>query len=369
MQNFVYTAHSTRVVFGVDVWSTLRNEVALLSARKVFVVSTPGQRALAERALTVLGEQGAGLYDHAVMHVPAATVHDARNVAHTVATDCVVAIGGGSTIGLAKAMALECGLPIVAVPTTYAGSEMTPIYGVTEDGKKHTGKDLRVLPRTVIYDPALSVGLPLDISVASGMNAIAHAAEGLYAQDGNPILSLMAEEGIRAMASGLRRLARRADDLDARSDCLYGAWLCGTVLGSAGMALHHKLCHTLGGSFNLPHAQTHAVLLPHVLAYNAAAAPEAMQRISRALGRAGESAASAVYDLAHALHAPTTLEDIGMRASDLERATALAVSRPYWNPRPIAADGIRTLLQSAFDGRRPDAQPPQCSTLERHENR
>lgn len=354
MQHFVYTAHSTRVVFGVDAWGALRNEVALLKARRVFVVSTPGQRALAERALAALGEQGAGMYDQAVMHVPVATVDAARHAASDVRTDCVLAIGGGSTIGLAKAMALECELPILAVPTTYAGSEMTPIYGVTADGKKSTGKDLRVMPRVVIYDPALSVGLPVDISVASGMNAIAHAAEGLYAQDGNPILSLIAEEGIKAMANGLRSVAQRPDDISARSDCLYGAWLCGTVLGGAGMALHHKLCHTLGGSFNLPHAQTHAVLLPHALAYNAAAAPDAMRRIARALEREGATAASAIYDLAQDLNAPMSLRDIGMKAADLDRATQLALAHPYWNPQAIEAGGIRALLQAAFDGSRPD---------------
>jgi maleylacetate reductase len=357
MHNFVYTAYPTRVVFGVDAWSTLRDEVALLGARKVFVVSTPGQRALAERALSALGEQGAGIYDQAVMHVPVATVNDARDAADKVGTDCVVAIGGGSTIGLAKAMALECELPILAVPTTYAGSEMTPIYGVTADGKKKTGKDLRVLPRVAVYDPSLSLGLPVDISVASGLNAIAHAAEGLYSRDGNPILALMAEEGIRAMAVGLRQVVQRPDDLEARRNCLYGAWLCGMVLGSAGMALHHKLCHALGGGFNLPHAETHAVLLPHVLAYNADAAPGAMRRIARALGQEGATAASAVYDLAQDLHAPASLRVIGMKASDLDRATHLAMAHPYSNPRPIEAGAIRALLQSAFEGSRPDAKP------------
>jgi maleylacetate reductase len=357
MHSFVYTATPTRVVFGADAWSALRDEVAALGARNVFVVSTPGQRALAERALSALGEQAAGLYDRAVMHVPANIVNEARRAANRVGTDCVVAIGGGSTIGLAKAMALECELSIVAVPTTYAGSEMTPIYGITADGKKTTGKDMRVLPRVAIYDPALSVGLPVDISVASGMNAIAHAAEGLYARDGNPILSLMAEEGIRAMANGLRQVVQRPDDPSARSDCLIGAWLCGTVLGSAGMALHHKLCHTLGGGFNLPHAQTHAVLLPHALAYNAEAAPDAMHRIVRALGQEGTSAAAAMYDLARDLHGPTSLQDLGMKASDLDLATHMAMARPYWNPRPIKAGSIRALLQSAFDGSRPEARP------------
>ena len=209
---------------------------------------------------------------------------EARDEAQRLGADCAVAIGGGSTTGLGKAIALDSGLPILAIPTTYAGSEMTPIYGLTEGGVKKTGRDARVLPRTVIYDPELTLTLPLAMTVTSAMNAIAHAAEGLYAHDGNPIIALMAEEGIRACAAALPRLAADPRDLDARGDALYGAWLCGTVLGAVAMGLHHKLCHTLGGSFNLPHAEVHTVILPHALAYNAAQAPEAMARIARALG-------------------------------------------------------------------------------------
>ncbi len=353
MQEFVYTAQSVRVVFGVDVWGKLNAEVGLLGAGKALVLCTPRQRPLAQRALDALADRGADIYDQAIMHVPLASVRDALAAVARSGAGCIVAIGGGSTIGLAKALALESGLPIVAVPTTYSGSEMTSIYGVTEDGIKKTGKDHRALPRTVIYDPTLTLKLPFDTSVASGMNAIAHAAEGLYAQDGNPVLALMAEEGIRAMASGLRRLKGRPDEPGARNESLYGAWLCGTVLGNAGMALHHKLCHTLGGAFNLPHAQTHSIVLAHAMAYNAAAARDAMQRISNALARPGQPAAEALYDLAQELGAPLALRDIGMREADLDRAADMAASKPYWNPRPIDRAGIRSLLQAAFEGIRP----------------
>jgi maleylacetate reductase len=353
MQTFVYTAQSVRVVFGVDAWSRLKAEVALLGARRALVLCTPRQRALAERASEVLAECGAGIYDQAIMHVPIATVNDAQDAVQGAEADCIVAIGGGSTIGLAKVLAMESLLPILAVPTTYSGSEMTSVYGVTENGVKKTGKNPHALPRTVIYDPSLTVKLPFDISVASGMNAIAHAAEGLYSEDGNPVLALMAEEGIRAMANGLRRLKQHADPLTARGDCLYGAWLCGTVLGNAGMALHHKLCHTLGGSFNLPHAQTHSIVLPHAMAYNAVAAAPAMQTISRALGQNNAPAAVALYDLAHDLGAPLALQDVGMREADLDKAADIATSSPYPNPRPIEREGIRMLLQTAFEGLRP----------------
>lgn len=353
MQTFIYTAQPVRVVFGVDAWSALKTEVALLGAQKVLVLCTPRQRALAERASESLAEYSVGIYDQAVMHVPAATVNDALSAVRESAADCVVAMGGGSTIGLAKALAMQTTLSIVAVPTTYSGSEMTSVYGVTENGLKKTAKDPRVLPRTVIYDPSLTLKLPFDTSVVSGMNAIAHAAEGLYAQDGNPVLALMAEEGIRAMASGLRRLKQDVDSLSAREECLYGAWLCGTVLGNAGMALHHKLCHTLGGSFNLPHAQTHSVVLPHAIAYNADAAAPAIQRISRALGQDHVPAAGALYDMAQSLGAPLTLKELGMAQADLDQAADIAASMPYWNPRAIERGGIRTLLQAAFDGLRP----------------
>ena len=161
---------------------------------------------------------------------------------------------------------------------------MTTVYGITSGAVKRTGKDAKVLPRTVIYDPDLTLALPSAISAVSGLNALAHAAEGLYAEDANPIMSLMAEEAIRVLASGLKRVVHAPQDRAARSDCLYGAWLCGMVLGSVGVALHHKLCHTLGGTFNLPHAQTHSVILPYAIAYNAPAAPRAMAAIARALG-------------------------------------------------------------------------------------
>src|SRR5229473_3208099 len=199
---------------------------------------------------------------------------------------------------------------------------MTPLYGLTEASIKKTGRDRKVLPKTVIYDPTLTVGLPVGLSVTSGFNAIAHAVEALYAEDSNPITSLMAEDGIRALAQGLPRVVKDPSDLDARADCLYGAWLCGASLGAVGMALHHKLCHVLGGTWNLPHAETHTVILPHAIAYNYAAAPEAMQRVERALNAA--HAAHGIYDLMKSLRAPHALKDIGMPASELDRAAELA---------------------------------------------
>ena len=284
--------------------------------------------------------------------VPIATASAARAEAQRLNADGAIAIGGGSTTGLGKAIALDSGLPVIAIPTTYAGSEMTTVYGLTDAGLKTTGRDPRVLPRCVIYDPELSLGLPFATTVVSAINAIAHAAEGLYAPDANPIIDVLAERGIRACAAALPALQRDPRDLTARGDALVGAWLCGTVMGSITVGLHHKLCHTLGGSFNLPHAELHTVVLPHAIAYNAEAAPQAMQRIAAALD--ARSAPAGLFDLAARHGAPTSLASIGVRADDLDRAAELAVAKPYPNPRALDRDAIRALLQRAFDGIRPD---------------
>jgi maleylacetate reductase len=354
MKAFTYTSHPQRVVFGAGMLARLASEIDLLGATRALILSTPNQRRDAERVAALLGTRAVDIYDGAVMHVPVDIVQDAREKARRLGADCTIAIGGGSTTGLAKALALDAGLPILALPTTYAGSEMTPIYGITNAGLKKTGRDPRVLPRTVIYDPELTYSLPVSISVTSGINAIAHAAEGLYAADGNPIMDLMAVEGITAIGKALPVLTANAGEEErrtARADALYGAWLCGAVLGNVGVALHHKLCHTLGGSFDLPHAETHTIVLPHALAYNAAAAPHAMERIAQALG--GASAPQAVFDLARRNGAPVALKDIGMKESDLDRACDLALQNQYPNPRALEYGAIRQLLQHAYEGVRP----------------
>jgi alcohol dehydrogenase class IV len=352
MHEFIYEALPSRVVFGAGSLQQLAREIERLGAKRALVLCTPEQAAMAQRVAELLGERAAGIFAKAVMHVPIESAREARDEARRLGADCAVAIGGGSTTGLGKAIALDSGLPIVAIPTTYAGSEMTSIYGLTDAGVKKTGRDPRVLPRTVIYDPELTLGLPLRMTVTSALNAIAHAAEGLYAFDANPIVSMMAEEGIRALAAALPRLQEQPDGLPARSDALYGAWLCGSVLGAVAMGLHHKLCHTLGGSFNLPHAEVHTVILPHALAYNAAHAPEAMRRIARALG--STSAAAGVFELSRRQQAPLALKDIGMPAEGLDQAAELAVQNQYPNPRPLERAAIRALLQRAFDGAPPD---------------
>jgi alcohol dehydrogenase class IV len=356
MLNFTYEQLPTRVVFGIGAFDRLAAEVERLGAHRALVLATPEQREQAEAAAERLGARSVGIYAEAVMHVPIETARKARAEAARLGADCAVAVGGGSTTGLGKAIALESGLPIIAVPTTYAGSEMTPIYGLTEGGVKRTGRDRKVLPRTVIYDPLLTLSLPVRIAAPSGMNALAHCVEALYAEDANPVISLMAEAGMRALARALPIIAREPDRLDARSDALYGAWLAGLCLGSVAMALHHKLCHTLGGSFNLPHAEVHTVILPQAAAFNRSAAPEAMHRVAEALGAA--DAAQGLYDLAARIGAPLALKDIGMAHDGIERAAQLATQSPYPNPRPVELAGIRDLLENAYHGRRPAAAAP-----------
>lgn len=351
MQDFLYQAFPARVVFGAGKISEIPAEAERLGAESVLVVSTGSQRDVAETAIAGLGNRFADRIDGATMHVPIENVTFARDLAASVKCDCLVAIGGGSAIGIAKAVALETDIPIIAAPSTYAGSEMTDIWGISQDGGKVTGRTIKVVPKTVIYDPDLTAGLPPKLAGPSGMNAIAHSVEALYAQNRNPVLSMMAEEGIRALAAGLPGVCDGSADSEARSDALYGAFMCALALATAQMGIHHKLCHVLGGTFGLPHAETHTVVLPQATHYNRDAAPEAMTAITRALG--SETAAGGLYDLAARIGAPTSLESLGLTPPDLDTAADIATQAPYYNPRPVDRDGVRELLDDAFHGRRP----------------
>lgn len=351
MHRFSYIALPTKVIFGWGQITQVGQEISAMGGHRALVLCTQEQRKLGNHVSSLLGKQSVGVFDRAVMHVPIEIAREARQTALDLGADCIVAVGGGSTTGLGKAIALESGLPILAIPTTYAGSEMTPIFGITEGGLKKTGRDPRVMPKTVIYDPELSLDLPFSMTVTSGINAIAHAAEGLYAGDSNPVVSLMAEEGIAAIRRALPLLKKCHRDENGRSDALYGAWLCGIVLGQVGMGLHHKLCHTLGATFELHHAEVHAIVLPHALAYNASAAPQAMERIAKALN--GNSAPLGIYNLALDYGAPVALKDVGMREADLDIACDLSMKNQYANPKPLERHALRELLQNAFEGVRP----------------
>lgn len=348
IEPFVYRGLPHDVFFGPGRVAEAADIVRSFGASSALVLSTPGRFDLAERVCAILGDLAAGIFPQAVMHTPVAVTEAALALYDELRADCVVSVGGGSTTGLGKAIALRRGAAHLAIPTTYAGSEVTPILGETKDGVKTTQRRDDILPRAVIYDVELTLSLPARLSAAGGLNAMAHAVEALYARDGNPIVSLMAEEGLRALAGALPQIVSASHDKAARSMAQYGAWLCGSCLGSASMALHHKLCHAVGGAFDLPHAETHAIVLPHAVAYNAAAAPEAMARVARALSV--EAAAAGLYDLAGALGVRRALKDIGMPADGVDRVAALAVRSPYWNPRPLEADALRDLIRRAYEG-------------------
>ncbi|TDD80352.1 maleylacetate reductase [Actinomadura rubrisoli] len=352
--SFSYDALPMRVRFGSGAVASLPDEIARLGAGRALVLCSPEQRGTGETIADALGGRSAGVLAEARMHVPIEVARHARARAAELGADCCVAVGGGSAIGLGKAIALEHDLPVVAVPTTYAGSEMTAVWGLTEDGRKRTGKDPRVLPASVLYDPELTLGLPIGMSVTSGFNAVAHAVEALYAPDRSPITSLMAEEGVRAMTEALPAVAADGGDLDARAKALYASWLCGACLGATTVSLHHKLCHALGGTLDLPHAATHTVVLPYALTYNQPAAPEAAGALSRAL--ASPDPARRLWDLAGSLGAPRSLRELGMAESDIEPIAKQVVDAPYANPAPVTHDGLARLLRAAWSGEPPSAQ-------------
>jgi maleylacetate reductase len=335
LRQFTYSALPGRVVFGAGAARTrLAAELAELGARHVLLIAAEPELALArELAGATFAE-----FSEVRQHVPAEIA--ARAIQAADGADALLSIGGGSTTGTAKAVALETGLPIVAVPTTYAGSEMTPVWGMTEGRRKTTGTDLRVLPEVVVYDPELTTTLPANVTGPSALNAIAHCVEAFYGPRANPITSLMAEEGIRALAAGAPVAIERPGDLDGRSETLYGAYLAGAAFAAAGSGIHHKICHILGGAFDLPHADLHGVMIPQVAAYQTPRAPDELARVARALD--APEAGPALFDLAESIGAPTALREIGLQ--DLDEAVRL-VEETF--------PGTRGLLEAAYEGRRP----------------
>jgi maleylacetate reductase len=349
--DFDFTGSPARIVFARGGRVRTPDILADLGASRALVLATEAQKDSADAFACSLGKACLGVYAGAVMHTPVAATEAALEIVREQKVDCVIAFGGGSTIGLAKAIAWRTDLPQIAVPTTYAGSEVTNILGQTEKGVKTTLKSPRVIPEVVVYDPDLTSTLPVGMSVTSGINAMAHAVEALYARDRNPISDMIAGEGLRALAEALPRIVETPDDPDARERAFCGSWLCGTVLGQVGMAMHHKLCHTLGGLFDLPHAETHTVILPHATAFNAVGAARELAPVSAALG--GGAPGSALWDFAKRLGAPMSLRDLGMPEEGIAEAAQLAVANPYWNPRPIEREPIETLIRAAWSGERP----------------
>lgn len=357
MTPFVHELLPGRIVFGCGTaGAALVDELDRLDARRAVLVCTERERAVARSVAEPVQDRLVGLFDEVRMHVPVEVARDAVALARRTDADLLLAVGGGSTTGTAKAVALELGLPIVAIPTTYAGSEMTPVWGRTDARRKTTGRDTRVLPRTVIYDPELTVSLPPAITGPSGMNAMAHCVEALWAPAGTPLSAVTAEEGIRALASGVPRAVVDPADLSARADALWGACLAGAAFATTGSALHHKICHVLGGAFDLPHAETHTVLLPQVMAFYETDAADAARRVRRALDLPERtSAARALYELIERIGAPTALRDVGLGTDRVDEATDLVAELlPIAGPRPVDRNGLRDILARASAGERPD---------------
>ncbi len=351
MRTFVYSAHPSRIVFGNGTVDTVAAEVTRLGGTKALVLAGPNGGAIARAVTDALGPLAVARFDDAAMHTPVDVTERALAVLEACGADCLVAVGGGSTTGLAKALAVRTDLPQVILPTTYAGSEVTPVLGETDNGRKVTRSSPAVLPETVVYDVTLSTGLPVAVSVTSAINALAHAVEALYSPQANPITDGMALDAIAAIAHALPVIVEQPADLEARAELLRAAWLAGTCLGTVGMGLHHKLCHVLGGTFDLPHAQTHTVLLPHVMAYNAPAAAEPFARIAAALG--APDAPAGVFDLVAGLAGPTSLRELGMAQADLAKVADQALRERYPNPREPTRDGVLELLTEAWHGHRP----------------
>jgi maleylacetate reductase len=356
----VFESRPQRVVIGAGAAWRLNAEVARLGAARVMLVAGSAEAGPRERL--VEGLDVVAVFGDVRPHVPVDVARAARDVARSSRADILVAVGGGSTVGTAKAVALTERLPIIAVPTTYAGSEATDVWGLTDRGSKTTGTDAVVLPRTVIYDPELTVSLPPSLTTSSGLNAMAHCVDSLWGPTASPVSTALAVEGIQQLARGLGVVVRAGADLVARAQCQAGTYLAAAAFAAAGSGMHHKICHVLGGAYDLQHAAMHAVLLPHVLGFNAPAAPEAAARVAVALGAAGHGdgsdALAALRSLSDALAAPRSLGALGLRAEHLEGAAALALDKvPPSNPRAVRLDDLVELLRRAQSGAAPVLVP------------
>ncbi|WCB91772.1 Maleylacetate reductase [Baekduia alba] len=345
-----YEALRGRVLFGCGARAAVPEEVERLGVRRVVLIDGLLDGAPARELEDALGARRVATIGDVRQHVPAALVAQARETATATGADGLATIGGGSAVGLAKAIARATGLPILAVPTTYAGSEMTPIWGITSDGAKTTGRDLAVLPKTVVYDPELTVSLPVPVTAASGMNAVAHCVGAMWTASANPVTDAVAAEGISSLAAGLRGCVRDPGDLGARTEALRGAWLGGAALAVGGTALHHKICHVLGGAFDLPHAEVHAVVLPWVVAHarERGVADAALRRVARALG--AEDAVEGLRALTRDLGLAASLADLGLDEAGADRAAELVAEAAPSAPVPVTREQARAILAHALRG-------------------
>ncbi|MDQ1129800.1 maleylacetate reductase [Microbacterium sp. SORGH_AS_0888] len=346
--SFDHTTLGQRVLFGTG--RAAEHAAAAidgLGARRVLLIGGAAVRALAD----TIAESApvVARIDEVVQHVPVENGRAAVELAERAGIDAVLTIGGGSSTGLGKIVARDTRLPIVAIPTTFAGSEATDVWGQTEGERKTTGTDGSVLPKVIVYDASLSVSLPAHLAIASGLNAVAHAVDGFWAPRADPINTALGTEGIRVLFPGLRALHARPDDIQAREQTLYGAYLAAVAFASAGSGMHHKICHVLGGAYGLSHAEMHAIVLAYVTAFNAPAAPDAAARVSSALG--GAPAAAGLYELRESLGVAGSLAELGLRERDIPEAARLATAAiPASNPRPFDVSDVEGIIRAAWAG-------------------
>ena len=349
--NFEYRPLPWNIIFGAGTLERLPDELKTLGLSRALILTTPGQMDNGVNVANLIEGYSVGHFDGAKMHVPVATVEAAQKMATETNADCCISIGGGSTTGLGKALALKMGIANITIPTTYSGSEMTNIWGMTENNRKVTGRDDCVVPDLIIYDPTLTLSLPTDIIGPSAINAMAQAVVNVATDTPNPMVGLMAEEAIRRISASLPTVISNPEDITARADLLYGASLAGGALGTGSTSLHHKLCHTFGGTFNTPHAETHTILLPHAVAYNAHATKQGTQKVAEAMG--AKDAASGIQELAKSAGAPTALKDIGIKYNDLDEVVSVIMAMDFANPAPIVSDRLRKMLENAYHGHPP----------------
>ncbi|KAB5578168.1 iron-containing alcohol dehydrogenase [Coniochaeta sp. 2T2.1] len=357
-ERFTFTSSTPRVVFGPNSINSLPEELQRLGSKRPIIVCSPTRISLATTIRGILEKASiplAGILDRAVVHVPVDITESSVAYVEHQSADCVISVGGGSAVGLGKALCFRTGLPHICIPTTYSGSEMTAILGELKDGKKVAVTDLKILPSTVIYDVTLTMELPQHLTSVSGLNAMAHSVEALYAKDANPVMSLVALESLTCLAKSLPLVASEPTSTEARSSVLYGAFLAGMAVASTGIALQHKLAHTVAGCCDLPHAETHAILLPHTVAYNLPSlGSDVIDRFGIALvGRPGVSAqeiVSAITSIMQTLGVRCALKDIGMKEEDISRTAHIAMEKQYWNPRSLELDRIKEVIRRAWAG-------------------
>jgi maleylacetate reductase len=353
VRSFRETRNDRVVRYGTPWRDALADELDRAGAHRVAVLVSPRRRDQGREVCDAIGDRAAGVVALSRQHVPREVVDRAAAELSDLTADAIVAVGGGSAIGLGKAVQLATRRIFICIPTTYSGSEMTSIYGIREGGSKQVGRDPRVAPTAVVYDPELTRALPLATSVVSLFNAMAHPVDTLYASTTTPEIEQLAEQSVRELAAAIGRIAQAPDDLSVRDDALHGAYLAGAILGRAGMALHHKLAHVVGGGFDLPHATTHTVLLPHVVAFNAGAAPRATDLLRRALG--ADDPAAALIRLQRAAGAPTDLASVGMTAEQAREAARRVAAADYDNPRKASEQELAALIEAARTGASPTA--------------